>query len=153
MALKDLNPKERKFVEILYESGEDKTLADAYLEAGYNADKESGSAASAASQKKSQPKIQEALDQLKEGTKEEGKSMITNSIKDAVQTLRNVMNGDIDDPQDARVRKESALALLNRAGLIEEEPDQNKGDINLNFDISPEEEQEILEDLENMENG
>ena len=144
-ATNDLNEKQYNFMINHFIKG--MTQQDAYLEAGYDA-KEGASAKSAASQLANNDKIKEALKEIDEDefntpNKKIGELQISDKIRQAVDTLDEIQNGDFNDPNKARVMKESAIEVLDRAGITKKQPQTEEGKLQFNFDLGESEAREI----------
>ena len=146
--IEELNEKQHKFMLNYFVKG--MTQEDAYLEAGYNA-KPGSSAKAAASQLANKEKMKKAVSELDEKDMTEpnrklGEIQISDRVRQAIDTLEKVMNGEIEDFNKARVMKESAVEILDRAGINKKKPRTEEGQLNFNFDLSESEAREIEAD-------
>lgn len=153
--IEKLNEKQYQFMINHFVKG--MTQQDAYLEAGYDAEP-GPSAKSAASQLANKEKIQKALaeldtDQFTESTKKIGTLQIADKVKDAIDTLGKVQRGEFDDPNKARVMKESAVEVLDRAGITKKQPKTEEGKLNFNFDLSESDAREIEAEFADLDEG
>lgn len=151
----DLNEKQYNFMINHFIKG--MTQQEAYLEAGYDAEP-GASAKSAASQLANKDKIKEALKELDEDefnapNKKIGELQISDKIRQAIDTLDKIQNGDFDDPNKARVMKESAIEVLDRAGITKKEPQQEEGRLQFNFDLNESEAREIESEFAELDDG
>lgn len=131
------------------------TQEDAYLEAGYNA-KPGNSAKAAASQLANNDKIKKAVkeldtDEFTEPNKKIGELQISDKIRDAINTLSKLQKGEFDNSKKARVMKESAVEILDRAGIMKKKPQSEEGQLNFNFDLSASEAREIEADFAELD--
>jgi len=132
-----------------------KTQEDAYLEAGYDA-KPGNSAKAAASQLEKKDKIRQAIQEIDEGDLTEpnrkmGEIRISEYVKKAVDVLNKIQSGDFDDPNKARVMKESAIEVLDRAGIMPKKAKTEEGQLNFNFDLSDSDVREIEAEYAELE--
>ena len=144
-AVDQLNEKQYNFMINHFIKG--MTQQEAYLEAGYDAE-EGASAKSAASQLASNDNIKEALKEIDEDefsapNKKIGELQISDKIRQAIDTLGEIQDGDFDDANKARVMKESATEVLDRAGITKKQPQTEEGKLQFNFDLSESEAREI----------
>ena len=151
--VENLNDKQYQFMINHFAKG--MTQQEAYLEAGYGAE-EGPSAKSAASQLANSEKIQKAVanldtEQFTASTKKIGTLQIANKVKDAIDTLGKIQRGEFDDFNKARVRKESAIQLLDRAGITKKQPQTEEGKLSFNFDLSESEARDIEADFADIE--
>lgn len=143
--IEELNDKQHQFMINYYVKG--MTQEEAYLEAGYDA-KPGASAKSAASKLANKDKMKRAVAELDEKDMTEpnrklGEIQISDRVRQAIDTLEKVMNGEIEDFNKARVMKESAVEILDRAGINKKKPRTEEGQLNFNFDLSESEAREI----------
>lgn len=148
-----LNEKQHNFMINHFFKG--MTQQDAYLEAGYDAEP-GASAKSAASQLANKDKIKKALkavdaDEYTETTKKIGTLQISDKVKDAVATLGKIQRGEFDDANKARVMKESAVEVLDRAGVTKKQQKTEEGKLSFNFDLSESEAREIEADFSEID--
>lgn len=153
--IEELNDKQYQFMINHFAKG--MTQQEAYLEAGYDAEP-GASAKSAASQLANSEKIQKAVanldtERFTESTKKIGTLQIADKVKDAIDTLGKIQRGEFDDPNKARVMKESCLELLDRAGITKREPAREEGKIQFDFNLSESEAREIESEFAELDDG
>lgn len=150
----NLNERQTKFVQN-YVAG--MTQQEAYLKAGYEAE-EGPSAKSAASQLANKDKVKKAIAEMDEKSMTEpnrkiGEIQISNHVQSAIETLRKIQDGEFSNFNEARVRKETATEILDRAGVMPKKPREQEGQLNFNFDLSESEAREIETELAELDDG
>lgn len=148
----NLNERQTKFVQN-YVAG--MTQQEAYLEAGYEAE-EGPSAKSAASQLANKDKVKKAIAEMDKKSMTEpnrklGEIQISNHVQSAIDTLQKINNGEFDSAKEARVMKESATEILDRAGIMPKKAQTEEGQLNFNFDMSESQAREIEAEFADVE--
>ena len=80
-----------------------------------------------------------------------GEIRLSGHFQSAIETLSKIQNGEFDNFNEARVRKETATEILDRAGIMPKKPQTEEGKLSFNFDLSESEAREIEADFADIE--